>query len=66
MTHVAAGRAELGSQGVKDCVLRSGFKGVARVMTMLQANMTWYAKVVVVADSACNKSRLIENYKDQR
>ena len=66
MTHVATGRAELSRQSVKDCVLGSGFKGVAWVMTMLQANMTGYAKIIVVADSAGNKSRLVEHYKDQR
>ena len=65
MAHVTPRSAELGSQGIKDRVLRSGFKGVAGMMTMLEANMTWYAKVVVLTDSACNKSCLVENYTDQ-
>ena len=38
---------------------------MTRVMTMFQANMTWYAKIIVVADSASNKGRFVEHYNGQ-
>ena len=33
---------------------------------MLEADMAWHAKIIVIADSTCNESRLIEDYQDQR
>ena len=65
MAHVTPRSAELGGQGIKNRVFGSGFKSVAGMMTMLEANVTWYAKVVVLTDGACNKSCLVENYTNQ-
>ena len=38
---------------------------MTRVMAMFQANMAWYAKIIVVADSASNKGGLVEHYRGQ-
>ena len=59
MAHVTPRSAEFGGQWFENQVLGSRFKGVAGMMTMLEANMTWYAKVVVLTDCACNKLFLV-------
>ena len=65
MTHVTAGGAKSDCQAVEDGVLRSGLEGMAWVVTVLQPDMTWYAKVIVVTCSARNEVRFLENYRYQ-
>lgn len=63
MTHITARGAKSDCQAVEDGLLRSGFEGMAWMMTMLQLHMTWYAEVIVVADSARNEVGFLENYR---
>lgn len=63
MTHIAARSAESRSQFAKLAILRGCLKSVARVVTMLQANMAWYAQIVVFADSAGDEVGLLKYCK---
>ena len=38
---------------------------MARMMAMLQSNVAWYAEIVILAGSACDKVGLLEDYERQ-